>query len=150
MKCPVCNSLNDQGARYCAYCGANLTVTTTFISKESLVQAEYNPRTVYAKPAMILGIISLVFGVICCMGPISIVLSIIPGILAIIFSILSLKTKERGKAVAGLICGIIGLFLGLLLLGITLLFINPAFLEYLRENYPEFWQAIQDAMEQFQ
>ena len=65
-------------------------------------------------------------------------------------SILSLKTKERGKAVAGLICGIIGLFLGLLLLGITLLFINPAFLEYLRENYPEFWQAIQDAMEQFQ
>lgn len=151
MKCPVCGNLNDNDAKYCSSCGANLQVSNTYEQQaRSVTSTSYNPKVVYAKPAMILGIISLSFGIICCFGPISIAVSILAGISAIILSILSIKTEEKGRAITGLVCGIIGLLLGITLLSVVLLFTDPQFLIYLQDNYPELWEAIEDALQQYQ
>lgn len=152
MKCQVCGKENDIDAKYCVDCGALLTKTEEKDPYQvyEVQEKPYNSREAYAKPAMILGLVSLGFGIICCFGPLSIIISIVCGILAIVFSILAMKTTQKGKAVTGLVCGIIGLLFGIMLLTIMILFNDPAFLAYLQENYPEFWQAFQDALQQYQ
>ncbi|MFA6627403.1 MAG: zinc-ribbon domain-containing protein [Bacilli bacterium] len=148
MKCVTCGKENEDNAKYCVDCGAALVEASIFDADDPIVQEKpYNPKEVYAKPAMILGIVSLSFGIICCLGPISMVISILCGILAIIFSILSLKTDKRKNAVVGLVCGIIGLVLGILFTIAFIVINSPEFLSYLEQNYPEIWQAYQDAMQ---
>lgn len=150
MKCLICGKENEQDAKYCVDCGALLSQPNYDQYGGNTVQEKpYNPRVIYAKPAMILGIVSLASGVICCLGPLSIVVSIVCGLLALIFGILSIKTDKQGQAVTGIVCGIIGLILGVLLVASIIIFQSAEFQQYLYDNYPELWQAIQDAMNQY-
>lgn len=82
--------------------------------------------------SMICGIVSLLITCTCCGWSLSIIL----GILAVVFAIVSRKADDRmsGMAIAGLICGILGLLLGVLIM--------IAMLTGAMENnvyYNEFW-----------
>ncbi|MDR0350113.1 MAG: DUF2510 domain-containing protein [Coriobacteriales bacterium] len=69
-------------------------------------QPQSNGRGGMAVAALVLGII----GVPTCMcyG-----LSVIPGALALVFGILSVKSSRKGMAIAGIICGVIAIILGI-------------------------------------
>lgn len=95
--------------------------------------------------SMILGIYSVVTSSssFCCCFPILMIsyssTSLICGILAIIFA--SVCKTHSGKAVAGLICGIIGVLISLavIIISISLLIwmTTPEFLEWLELAFPE-------------
>jgi hypothetical protein len=63
-----------------------------------------------------LAIASLVLGIVgvlsCCLSWVA----TIPGILAIIFGILGVKSSKKGMAIAGIICGALAIILGILML----------------------------------
>jgi hypothetical protein len=65
-----------------------------------------NGREGMAIAALVLGIVGIPSCI--CYG-----LSIIPGILALIFGILSLKSSRKGMAIAGIICGGVTIVLGI-------------------------------------
>ena len=79
-----------------------------------------------ATASLILGILSILFTVL------SLVASIL-GILAIVFGLLSLKSTGRGKAIAGIITGSIGLALGILFIGVLFVAI-PSLQRNKRDN----------------
>jgi len=70
--------------------------------------ADTNQKSGLAIAALVLGIISVAFAALTFIG-------IICGILAIIFGALSLHSKSRGKAIAGVITGSVGVLLSLIL-----------------------------------
>lgn len=84
----------------------------------------------FAVAALICGIVSLLS---CCCGWLSIIL----GILAVVFAIVSRKGDNRisGMAIAGIICGGIGLVGGLLLL--ILMLADPSFYNEFLESFME-------------
>jgi hypothetical protein len=53
---------------------------------------------------MILGILALVISFVPCLG----VYAVVPGVTGIIFSIIGLKKINKGMAIAGLICSLLG------------------------------------------
>jgi hypothetical protein len=65
-----------------------------------------NGREGMAIAALVLGIVGVVSCI--CYG-----LSIIPGVLALIFGILSIKSSRKGMAIAGIICGAIAIILAI-------------------------------------
>ena len=93
---------------------------------------------------MILGLISLILGLMCCLGWISIIASIATGIGAIVFSSMSLKSKSKGQAIAGMVLGILGLIIGLLMLFFTLT--ADIWLQWFEENYPELWEEYYNSL----
>jgi len=115
MKCNSCGHENEVTANYCEVCGAALNVSTV---RGNEVREDKNPGL--AKASMILGIVSLVFGVLCCFGIISAVISLGCGITAIVFAIMSWKSSKQSQAIAGLVCAIIGVILGAIILFIFL------------------------------
>ena len=125
MECKSCGHINAENINFCVNCGANLTIENR-VESSNIVE----DKSGLSKVSMILGIISAVFGVVCCFGYISMVFSIVCGILAIIFSIMSWKSSKQSYSIAGLVCGIIGLILGLIILIIILN--EKALMEYLK------------------
>jgi hypothetical protein len=76
-------------------------------------------RKGFAIAALILGILSIPCG---CLA----YLAFLPGVLAIIFGILSLKSSRKGMAIAGIVCGALGIVFGIVMIGIALdLLQNP-------------------------
>lgn len=140
MKCNVCGYENLDNTKFCVNCGASLETKTE--SYEPIEEfSSINDREKFATPAMVLGILSCSFGVICCLGWISVIGAVICGILALIFSILAWKTRFRGKVVAGLICGIIGLILGLFYL--TVFIFQEQLFEFFNNNgyqFPDYYE----------
>lgn len=129
MLCKKCGYDNVEGANFCKNCGAameNPASSGSFIpeSVENKTQGEANADPVnkpvypapvgqnYSTASLVLGIVSIV---LCCLS----VVSCITGVLAIVYAN---KAKEQnggdGASQAGMICGIIGIALGV----ITVLF----------------------------
>jgi uncharacterized membrane protein HdeD (DUF308 family) len=127
MNCKSCGHENEITANYCEVCGTALT--NSAVRKSQVMENKYPGL---AKASMILGIISLIFGVLCCFGIFSIILSIGCGVIAIVFAIMSWKSSNRSQAIAGLVCAIIGLILGIIILLIVL---NQAALAQWFEQY---------------
>ena len=74
-----------------------------------------------------------------------ILVGVIPGLLGIIFGILGLKSKYKGMAVAGIICGAIALLLVFFVLlflmyGITMLGDFPDF-PFSPESIPNYFES---------
>ena len=131
MFCPTCGTLNEDGVPFCGGCGAKLmaqqqAVQQPVYQQPTYQQPAYQPpvyqpywqpmQPAYQPPlpgkgmgvaGMILGIAAVSFGVVW-------FLSAICAVLAIIFSAISQSKARRvgrnnGMAIAGLICGGIGL-----------------------------------------
>jgi len=98
-ECMICHHINKEGAEYCESCGTILDAINKIEKPTKQVKKDYG------KAALINGIVSVATGIYI----ITAVLSIVPGILAIIFSCISIKRGYRGKNMVGLILGIIGL-----------------------------------------
>lgn len=127
MKCNSCGHINAEYSNFCVVCGSNLSYSKANIENELV-----NDKSGLATASMILGIISAVFGVVCCLGYISVAFSIGCGVMAIIFSIISWKSSKQKYAIAGLVCGICGLILGI----ITLIIVING--EYIMEYWEDY------------
>lgn len=64
-----------------------------------------------ATAALVLGIVGLFFGFM--------FIGIIPSILAVIFAIIVLRKKKNGMAIAGMVCGIIGILISVIVLAVS-------------------------------
>ena len=98
-ECMICHHINKEDAEYCESCGTILSAI------KNVQKPKENNKKDYGKMALIMGIISLATGIYM----ITAFLAIVPGVLAIIYSSVSLKRGYRGKNILGLIFGIIGL-----------------------------------------
>ena len=81
--------------------------------------AEKKPRNGYAIASLVLGIVSVVSCCCCCMETLGLILMGVCAVLAIVFAFLSKKNsngKMDGKAIAGLILGIVAIVMLLILL----------------------------------
>lgn len=138
--CPKCGAENDQMSKYCIVCGKALTQTKnhTVYTKD---------RSTQAKLSLIFGILSAVFGILCCCGVLYIP-AILTGIASLILGIMSVKSEKKGNAIAGIVLGIIGILLGLFMLGVIMN--EDQILEYIRVNYPELWEEIQETLKEQQ
>lgn len=138
MKCRVCGAENLYDAKYCINCGSlleNNEIQKGNNFDGSNININKSPLGV---SSMVLGIISTIMGVICCFGWVNVVISILFGVLAIVFSIKAWNSGSRGQVVAGLVLGIIGLTLGIILL--VLNSIDPElFIQWFEDNYPDLW-----------
>ena len=98
-ECIICHHINKEGIEYCESCGTLLNV------KKHINQTKEKKLKDYGNFALVSGIIAVVISTNIIMA----ILALIPGILAIIFSSISLKRGYRGKNILGLIFGIVGL-----------------------------------------
>lgn len=98
-ECMICHHINKENTKYCESCGTILDGIKDIEKPSTIIKKDYGNK------AFTCGIISLATG----LYMITALLAIIPGILAIIFSSISLKRGYRGKNILGLIFGIIGL-----------------------------------------
>lgn len=138
-KCVICGNVNTDDAKYCAVCGSQLSqkLPNEDIYYQSSVQNTYNvSEDKFGTSSMVVGIVSLVTTILCCMFP----LGIFGGIASTVFAIISLKKngKNSSKAVAGLVCGIIAFVIALI---VTISFVSAL-------NDPEFLEELKKAMEQ--
>lgn len=143
MRCKICGSDNSSGSKYCTSCGALIENNIYSEKNEELGIVNYQKEQ-HGTAAMILGLISLILGLMCCLGWISIIASIATGIGAIVFSSMSLKSKSKGQAIAGMVLGILGLIIGLLMLFFTLT--ADIWLQWFEENYPELWEEYYNSL----
>lgn len=107
-ECRVCHHVNKPEAVYCESCGTILKQTIETINKE---KEEFEKKKDYSTVSLVLGIISVSCVVVCCLALCAPIL----GIISIIFASVSMKRGYKGKSTAGLILGLIGLFLGILI-----------------------------------
>jgi len=145
MICPFCNKENETKNKYCVHCGKeieNHESQDEVNIKEEKITYDYKEK--YAKKSSIYGSISFGFGVVSCFGPISIIISILFGIIAIIYGSKSLKTTKVFQAKMGITLGILGIILGIIILTVVILFSNNEFLAMIQNDYPEFWSFLEE------
>lgn len=115
--CPVCGQTNR---KFCAHCGSPLVPGQPFChrygeSQQSVPQRHSQPRKVsqpangLAIPGMVLSIVGLVFSCIPLFG----LFHLLPGL---ILGIVAKIKGNKGKAIAALVCGGIGLVIQLIVL----------------------------------
>lgn len=139
-RCSFCGAENTPESKFCIKCGASIVDTETSVIFNSNVSNKNDNFNNVQKSStlnnvgMILGIISVASILVCCCGLFGF-LSIIPGILAVVFSIIYMVkyNANDGKAIAGLILGIIGV-----ILSIIIMIILPGILEGFEETAKEF------------
>lgn len=122
MRCEKCGKENQEGMNFCEACGAPLSKPEYQqpMYQQPVYQQPVYQQPVYQQPgmpqepkkpvglavaSMVLGIVALVLS--CCVPYLPIVLAL----LAVVLGAVSLAKKMggTGMAVAGLVCGIIGL-----------------------------------------
>lgn len=139
MKCNICGTENQEGAKYCSVCGSQLEQKVVEPQDNIYNQDEYmytTPPSSMATVAMVLGIIAIVSGATCCLF----IIAVLTGIPAVILGIIALvKHKPNStRAIVGLILGGIGLLWGgYLLLSVCVVLANPELMEEYRNTYEE-------------
>lgn len=163
MFCPNCGFKNEEGITFCANCGTRIAAEEQPVYEAQPVQPEqpapetvsyqnqqnqytYNPQPTVggeapkegngkATAAFLCGLFGLLVNCACCViswG--AVIISIILGILAIVFAVLSKKKtgKMPGLSVAGIIFGIIGIVVALIEAFVLVSFIISA--DYAKEQ----------------
>lgn len=136
--CQICGTVNEADAKYCAVCGSQLSsvVQKTEVVSQSPSVNVYVTDNKFATASMVIGIISLIASLTCCLF----VLSLIGGVVAIVFGIIALKKdpSNTGKPLAGIICGAIGAIIGFIMLISVIVAMNdPEFLKELEKIMQE-------------
>ncbi len=139
IRCRICGHVNPNTESYCKLCGSQLKPNNQQGSNYTNGYNQsynYDPRGDAATPSMIIGIVAMVLSFSTCLS----LVGVIVGIIGLIKSAINLKNSQgtRSKALAGLICSIVAIVLGIIFFA-TILFVM---------NSEEFKQALQEAMEQ--
>ncbi len=129
IKCSNCGQENDANNNVCINCGTPLP--KNIVQSNNIVSSTKQSSTL-AIVSLILGIVSLVLGIVCCCVP---YLATVLGPVAIVVSIISIRKGGGSKAIAGLVCGIIGFILGLSMLIFSSVIGNN--LDEFCQDYPE-------------
>ena len=139
IRCRICGHINPNTENYCKLCGSQLTPNkpqtsySTGHNNATYTSETYDPRGDAATPSMIIGIVALVLSVSTCLGLVGVVV----GIIGLVKSSINLKRNQgtRSKAMAGFICSIIAIVLGI----ITFIYLIVIL------NSPEFRKAYEEA-----
>lgn len=141
-RCRICGYENPATEKYCKKCGSQLVDIkqgSGYQANES--QYIYKQASNEGGPGFIVGIVSIVCSIICCLF----FVGIIGGICGIVLNAIALKknTYNRGKAIAGLVCSIIALVLGLvILIDIVTILSNPEFIEQYNQILEEYQKSM--------
>ena len=125
---------------------------TNNIQNENIItiKVEQNKNGL-AVASMVCGIIGAVFGLLgmcgacCCCWPVTVIVSIVAIVLAIVDRVQ--RKAFCGMAIAGLICGIIGIVAPIVIIIIQFFFTYAGNYDVFME---EFWEAYYESYEQFQ
>lgn len=134
--CKICGTENIVGTKFCSVCGSQLTSsygnvsTVSYSPKTDLMYTENSLADKLATTSMILGIISAAVNIFCVLF----VIAILAGIASVILAIIALvkKTSLRGKAIAGLVLGIVGFIIGAMILAWVAVYMSD----------PDYWNSI--------
>lgn len=109
MTCPNCRRENQPGSARCAWCGNGLAATP--YPYAPALYAQPAPR--YKPPGNPERNWAAITGMVCGIASILCSVSLFGGLFlaaaAIPFSVMGLKSAYKGMAIAGLVCGIVGL-----------------------------------------
>ena len=137
-RCRICGHINSTGDQYCKLCGSQLqakptpTYTNTNGSYSSNNSIYANNKT--STPGMVIGIVSLVSSITCCLF----LVGLIGGIAGIFMNIKPIKYNyvDKSKAIAGLICSIVAAIIAAYLLySIIAVLTDPELMEEIRQYY---------------
>ncbi len=111
MNCPVCGAQVQKGQKYCESCGFHLEKGNGGETVSPVQKAGEDKH--YGRNSLIFGILSIAlnysaFGSLL-VAVILMLAVIICSILGIVFSAKGWRTKERGMAVGGMVCSILGI-----------------------------------------
>ena len=138
VRCRICGHINTTGDQYCKLCGSQLqakptpTYTNTNGSYSSNNSIYANNKT--STPGMVIGIVSLVSSITCCLF----LVGLIGGIAGIFMNIKPIKYNyvDKSKAIAGLICSIVAAIIAAYLLySIIAVLTDPELMEEIRQYY---------------
>ena len=142
-RCRICGYENPATEKYCKKCGSQLVDI-----REGAGYQANEAQSIYRQqapneggPGFVIGIVSIVCSVVCCLF----FVGIIGGICGIVLNALALKrnTYNRNKAIAGMVCSIIALILGIvILIDIVVALNSPEFIE----QYNQIIQEYQNGM----
>ena len=141
MFCSYCGSLHEDTARFCGVCGAKLAVQPLAAPEGQpdqhvrqaqgwpgyscwqMPQPEKLPGKGFGVAGLVLSLVALAIGT-------AWLFSAILAVLGIVFSAIGLAKakkaeKSNGLAVGGLICGIVAIVILAVLIGVTLLTLDP-------------------------
>ena len=139
-KCRICGYENPADEKYCKACGSQLVDDIREGSgyQSNTSQTVYRQTSNEGGPGFVIGIVSIVCSITCCLF----IVGLIGGIVGIVLNGLALKRQSynRSKVIAGLVCSIIALAIGLILL----IDIVSAL------NNPEFWEQYNEMLQQIQ
>lgn len=138
VRCRICGHINSTSDQYCKLCGSQLqakptpTYTNTNGSYSSNNSIYANNKT--STPGMVIGIVSLVSSITCCLF----LVGLIGGIAGIFMNIKPIKYNyvDKSKAIAGLICSIVAAIIAAYLLySIIAVLTDPELMEEIRQYY---------------
>lgn len=123
-ECPICHHVNQPSSMYCEICGTILNkndpVYTQPNNINQNVDTKFTKGKDFAIPGIVLGVTSIALNFLLFTS----FLAVVAGILAIVFSAMSLKGQNSKYARTGLITGIIGTFVAIVF--IVFLLSSPA------------------------
>ena len=140
VKCRICGHINSSNEQYCKLCGSQLRPSGESVYTNTNSTTSYS-ESIYANnksstPGMVIGIVSLVGSITCCLF----LVGLIGGLAGIFMNIKPIKYNyaDKNKAIAGLICSIVALLIGLyILIDIIVLLNDPEQLEQIRQMWEE-------------
>lgn len=142
-RCRICGYENPATEKYCKKCGSQLVDIREGTAYQSNV-SDTIYKTVNVEqggPGFVIGIVSIVCSVICCLF----FVGIIGGICGIVLNALALKKGiyNKGKAIAGLVCSILAVIIGIYWAATFAIALNsPEFIE----QYNQIMQEYQNSM----
>lgn len=133
-KCRICGHENESSEVYCKLCGSQLD-DKPYSSQNT---NNYQTKSTSSSAGLVLGIVSAVSSITCCLF----LVSIITGVIGIIVSAIALKNEKgnKSKHIIGLVLSIIGLAIGLIMLVSVIGTMNN----------PEFWEEYKKMLEEIQ
>lgn len=128
MFCKVCGLNIEDSVKSCPNCGAaveNISYSQPTYLAEAVVQKVDTAHNGIAVAALVLGIVSISFGIICCIPYVTAILSFICGVVGLVLGIFALKSKKKTQAIVGLSLSAVAIVVSIIVVIFwTVFFIN--------------------------
>ena len=128
MFCKVCGLNIDDSVKSCPNCGApveSIPYSKPVQAVELVAEKVDTAHDGIAVAALVLGIVSISFGIICCIPYVTAGLSLLCGLVGLILGIFALKAKKKTQAVVGLSLSAVAIVVSIIVIVFwTVVFIN--------------------------